>query len=230
MILGAITPPTNGWYAIDRGGLCLGLQPSPTNNSVLTWGDDPSASVLTLTNSVRLSISSSTATNDSTPAQLSLLAPDRGDVPNLSQIAGATIGVWQVDDADSQPGTIADADLTICYDSLLANAMGATQNSVDLWTYNSTSDNWAPVDPATFALDTVDHLVYGSAEDFSYFAVSATPAPDANLLFIRANQLATIGDPTSPSNGTQVVPEPTTLSLLALGAGLLGRRRRRAMR
>jgi RNA polymerase sigma factor (sigma-70 family) len=231
MTLGSINPPTHGWYAINHGGVCLPLLPSTSQSSVVTWGDDPNASVLTLTNSVRLSMKTgNTADGDSDDpmaTQLSLLSPDRSDIPGLSEITGATIGVWQVDGANSQVGTIEDADLSICYDSLLANAMGALQNSVELWTFNDPSNSWEPVNPASFALDTVDHLVYGSADDFSYFAVTATPSPDANLVFDRANQLASIGDPTSAPAGSQVVPEPTGLALLAMGGGLLGRRRRR---
>jgi hypothetical protein len=235
MTLGAVTPPTDGWYAVNRGRLCLGLEQSATDSSVFTWGDAPNSSVLTLTNSVRIKLNSDSAeaagATDPSALQLSLLAPDRSDIPNLSEITGATIGIWQVDDSTtSGVGMIGDADLTICYDSLLANAFGATQNSVELWTFNAPDDTWSEVDPATFALDTVDHLVYGSAQDFSYFAVSAPPAPDANVLFVRANQLASISDPagdsSQPPAGTQVVPEPTGLALLALGAGLLGRRRR----
>jgi hypothetical protein len=246
---GTINPPTNGWYAVNHGRLCMDLKPSSADSSVLTWGQDPNSSVLTLTNSVRLALKTDgapTAANatDPIPTDLALLAPDRDDAPNLKQITGTTIGLWKV---DPSAGAISNADITVCYDSLLANALGASQDSVELWTMNATTDDWSLVDPGSFALDTVDHLAYGSAQDFSYFAVSATPAPGADIEFVRAHQLDVINDPdvysdtaygsdaiahptfATPSFGVQSVPEPVGLPLLLIGAGLLGRRRRRAL-
>jgi hypothetical protein len=229
---GAILPPSNGIYAVNHGRVCLSLQPSSTDSSVLTWGENPNAPVLKLTNSVRIALTSDgTSLDDPTLTQLALLAPDRTDAPKLSEITGTTIGLWKVGDTG---GEISNANLTISYDSLLANALGATQDSVQLWTLNVPSDSWELVTPDSFALDTADHLVYGSAEDFSYFAVSAIPSPDANVEFIRAHQLAVIngapGIAAGSSSPSSSVPEPTGLGLLAAAsAGLLGRRRRRVV-
>lgn len=226
LIPGTINPPSNGWYAIDHGRLCLNLEPSSTNSSVLTWGEDPNSTLLGLTNSVRMTITTDNS-DDSMPTGLALLAPDRDDVPNLSAITGTPIGLWQV---ESPTGEIPEANLIVNYDSLLANALGAQQSSVELWTFNLPTDAWELVPPDTFALDTADHLVYGSAEDFSYFAVSATPSPDTNIEFIIAHQLALVNGPNAPWGGSSSssVPEPGVLPLLAVTAGLLGRRRRRS--
>jgi hypothetical protein len=240
--LGTIAPPLNGWYAIDHGRLCMNLQASPTSPTQLSWGDDPDGS-LSLINSLRLSIrSDSTGT---LPSQLSLLSPDRSDAMNLSEITGATIGLWTIDPA---AGAISDASLEIHYDTLLANALGANPDSISLWTLNAQTDQWSEVGQNYLVLDTTDSLILGSAQDFSAFAVSAIPAPGADVDFIRAHQLAMIYDSpmrahhdaaiaglaaATPGNSfassTSSIPEPVGLPLLAITLGLLGRRRRRAL-
>ncbi len=240
---GTIAPPLNGWYAVDHGRLCMNLEPSTTSPNVLTWGDSANGS-LSLINSVRLSISGDSSTV--LPSQLSLMSPDRDDAMNLSQITGVTIGLWKV---DSATGSIADANLEVHYDTLLANALGADPDSIDLWALNAQTDQWTAVAPDTLVLDTTDDLVFGSAQDFSAFAVSAIPAPGADIDLIRAHQLAmindspvmahhddampggiaampSVADPSGPS-GVSSIPEPVGLPLLALGLGLLGRRRRK---
>jgi RNA polymerase sigma factor (sigma-70 family) len=251
---------STGWYAVDHGRLCLGLRPSATDSNILTWGDDPDAPALTLTNSVRIDLlddnaaaastadSSTLLTTDTAavpgssaaaPSTLALLAPDRGDAPDLNQISGAVIGLWQV---DPSVGDISDAELSVCYDNLLANDLDAPQDSIALWTFGGAS-GWQEVGPSSFVLDTMDHTVFGAASDFDYFAVSATPAPGVNVELIRARDLAVINPPAFYENGAPPlqdvtsapgdfspatgVPEPVGLPLL-VAAALLGRRRVRS--
>ena len=215
----------NGFYAINHGRLTLPLLASTTDSSVLTWGGNPDSSNLSLVNSVRISLqgdgAASANTVDPVTTKLSLLATDRSDAPDLFQISGATIGLWQID--PSGPA-ISAADLTVCYDSVLADDLGADPNSVQLWTYGDITDTWEPVASASFALDTTDHLVSGSATDISYFAVSVDPSPGHNLEDLSASNLVEVSGQ-SPGN-IQSVPEPVGLSLLIASTALLGRRRR----
>jgi RNA polymerase sigma factor (sigma-70 family) len=213
----------DGWYAINHGRLTLPLLASATNPSVLTWGDNPNSSSLTLVNSARIALQTdgTNAANTADPVQgkISLLATDRSDAPDLFQISGATIGLWEVQNA-----SISAADLTVCYDSVLADDLGADASSVQLWAFGNTTDAWEPV--SSFSLDTTDHLASGYAEDFNYFAVSVDPAPGHDLQDLSASDLVEVSGQ-SPTN-IQSVPEPMGLPLLLAGAaGLLGRRRRR---
>jgi len=214
----------DGWYAIDHGRLSLPLTASSSDPSVLTWGDDPNAVSLSLVNSVRISLADAGATSPvataAVPADLSLLSDDRSDVPDRFAIGGAPIGLWQV---DPNGPDLASVDLTINYNAVLADALGASPSSVQLWTYSDNTDAWQTA--SSFSLDTTDHLVSGSGTDISYFAVSVTPAPGQDVEDVLANHLDQFSG--QPSGGTQVVPEPLGLPLLILGAGLLGRRRRR---
>ncbi len=170
-------------------------------------GADPSDSTLDLVNSVEIDPTSS---NCSEPPALSLVAPDRSDLPSLAGLGGMPIGMWQVDPTSD---SIASADLTVRYDSALVQSLGASESSVQLWTYGS--DAWQPVPPATFSLDTADDLVSGAASGISYFAVTAD-ASDAPPISAQAT------DQVAPS-----VPEPVGLGLLATATLLLGGRRRR---
>jgi RNA polymerase sigma factor (sigma-70 family) len=215
----------DGWYAIHHGRLTLPLFASSTSPSTLTWGDDPDAPTLTLVNSVRLALQTDGAAAatavDPTQTRLSLLATDRSDAPDLVQISGATIGLWQV---DSPTGSLPATDLTVCYDSVLADDLGASPSSVELWTYGTTTDTWQPVDASSFALDTTDHLVSGSASDFSYIAVSVDPSPGHNPQDLAASDLVEVS--VQAPNNIQSVPEPVGLSLIIASTALLGRRRR----
>jgi hypothetical protein len=209
-----------GWYAINHGRLSLPLIPSAADPTVFIWGDDAKASSLSLVNSVRISMQGTAA---GVPADLSLLSEDRSDVPDRTQINGAPIGLWQVDPSGPD---LASAELTIDYNSVLADALGAAPSSVQLWTYSDNTDAWTTAD--SFSLDSADHLVSGFGTDISYFAVSVVPAPGNDVEDVLANHLTQFSDKPSiqPSGGTQGVPEPVALPMLMLGIGLLGRRRR----
>jgi RNA polymerase sigma factor (sigma-70 family) len=194
---------TNGWYARDHGRLVLPLK-AAANGSSLTWGEDPNQPVLSLVNSVRLIPKGS----DDPPTQLSLLAIDRQDVPSLTGLDGLPIGLWKVDAAG-----VSSALVSVRYDDVLVDSLGISESAVQLWTYGD--GDWLTVAPATFALDTADHLVSGSASDFSYFAVAVPWNGDVEQM------IATAGNERAPS-----VPEPTGLIVLALAGELLVRRRR----
>ena len=231
----AASSSTAGWYAIDHGRLALALQPG-VDKSTLTWGEDPTAGRLTLVNSVRLKLDSSRpGQNDDhdptglVPGEMALLSADRLDAPVLSELDGVAIGLWQV---DPSAGPLSGADITICYDALLASELGAPASSIDLWTLGSEAGAaWQPVDPSCMLLDTSDHLISGYADDVSYFAVTAAAAPGTNIDRLIADHLSVVSGLPSPGigsgpAGSSGVPEPTSLlPLIALGAGLLGRRR-----
>ena len=218
----AISAEGNGWFAVNHGRLELPLKASASDSSVLTWGDAPSAQNLSLVNSVRLDLQAGADTStDPVPTELALMSPDRSDAPDLSQISGVPIGLWAV---DPSAGDISSAELDICYDSSLADELGASISSLELWTLGGATDSWQPVDFNSLVVDASDHVVSGYAQDFDYFAVSVTPAPGQNAAELVAHHLSQIGD--SGSGGSQSVPEPVMLPLLALGGALLGRRRR----
>jgi RNA polymerase sigma factor (sigma-70 family) len=220
-----------GWYATNHGRLTLALHPSKSGVSAV-WGEDPSDPNLDLVNSVRLmplaqtagtaamaamAVSSSSplaaAPLNSLPPELSLVSPDRQDLPSLAGIDGQPIGIWQVSSSNDSVAEIACADVTVHYDSSLVTSLGADESDVRLWTYGS--DMWTP---AASSLDTADDLVTGVASDFNYFAVTV-PEPDPSVV---SEFAALPSEQITP--GAQGVPEPVGISLLATAALLLGRR------
>jgi RNA polymerase sigma factor (sigma-70 family) len=220
------TANTEGWYAVNHGRLTMDAY-TGSNPSVLTWGENPDDDRLGLVNSVRLELSSSAwASGTTAPLDLSLLAPDRDDIPGLSQLDGVPIGLWEVDPA---AGALPGADITVCYDAVLASELGASPSSLNLWTLGPDS-TWQPVSASSLVLDTQDSLISGYSTDVSYFAVTAIPAEGTDVNQLVAEHLSQVGDQPTPTiqyNAPSGVPEPTTLlPLIAIGAGLLGRRRR----
>jgi len=230
---------TEGWYAVNHGQLSMGLQSGP-DKSVLTWGENPASTQLSLVNSVRLHLigqgpggvcppvpagfqSASQVASQGALPELSLLATDRSDVPDPSGLGGVAIGLWQV---DPTIGSLPDVDITVCYDAMLAEELGASSSSIELWTLGDAPDStWDPVQASTELLDTTDHLISGYGEDVSYFAVTAIAAPGTDVDRLIADHLSQVGGQPAPS--ISGVPEPVTvLPLLAMGLGLLGRRRR----
>jgi hypothetical protein len=201
-----------GWYAQNHGRLTLPLEPSFRRRD-FTWGEDPTDPVLDLVNSVRIQPAAALA---ATPGDLALLAPDRSDAPPLTGMNGVPLALWQV---DPSVGDIEAADVTVRYNDTLVDKLGASESSVQLWAYSY--GDWQQVQPGTLSLDTTDHLVSGLATDFSYIAVSVPPADGVDAEQVLAEPLAAIA-PT--------VPEPTSLGVIVLGAGLLLRRGRRSAR
>ena len=212
------SPPVNntaGWYATNHGRLTLAMHPTAAGGS-LVWGEDPTSPSLNLVNSVRVRPLAGGNSQSGIPMELSLVSPDRQDLPDLTGIDGQPIGMWQV--GSGELGLIACADLTIHYDSLLASTLDPDQSDIQLWTYGSSL--WSPVPPSSFSLDTADSLVSGVASDFNYFAVTV-PEPDSSVVS------AFSALPSEQITNGQTVPEPVGLSLLTTAALLLGRRRRR---
>jgi hypothetical protein len=211
---------TAGFYATNHGRLTLSLQPVATGGA-LVWGEDPSNPTLDLVNSVRLKPLPSPSSSDaqsSDPTELSLVSPDRQDLPSLSGINGQPIGIWQVDSSTDSTGEIACADLTVHYDASLAASLGADNTDVRLWAYGAST--WAPA--VASSADTSDDLITGVASNFDYFAVTV-PEPTAAVV----SEFAALPSEQVIPGDVPTVPEPVGLGLLATGALLLGRRRRR---
>ncbi len=192
---------TSGWYAQAHGRLTLALQASADGSSYI-WGGSPGDSSLSLVNSVRFTPLAAGLTE---PPELSLVSVDRCDVPPLTGITSTPLSLWQVD-SSQLPGL---TDLTIRYDPATLDQTSA----VELWTYSDGS--WQMVSPASFEFNPAEHLVSGTATDFSYFAVTTS---DSTLPSLQA----TPGDERAPS-----VPEPVGIGMLALASTMLVRRRRR---
>lgn len=166
------TGGTNGWYAENHGSLAMRTAPAAAVPAQV-WGEDPADPTLDLVNSVRVSAVQGAIQ----PLELTLLSPDRADVPPL---AGdhVMLGVWNSD----QPLT--DVSLAIRYDSVAAAALGKNEADLHLWAYNG---QWLPIEGPDLSIDTSTHVISGDASQLTYFAVS-TPEP-GSLLMIGAAML-----------------------------------------
>lgn len=80
-------------------------------------------------------------------------------------------GLWKLDSA----GEFASADIEVRYDDILASRLGLDEHWVKLWVSDGSSWDLLMNSP-TFGRDTDRNLVWASASDFEYFAVS-TPEP-----------------------------------------------------
>ncbi|MGA2498968.1 MAG: sigma-70 family RNA polymerase sigma factor [Tepidisphaeraceae bacterium] len=187
-----------GWYAINCGKLVLPPIHLARGQKSLTWGESPADPVIDLVNSVRLTFAPVAAAGQ---VSISLLAPDRSDIPGSA--GDAFLDVWSI-----EAGTtlLHDINATIRLDSQLLGELGYSDSDVMFWKYDR--NQWNPLAATAFSVDPKTHLLTGDIGDAGYFAISGTPQ----------QQMAALQ--------STVVPEPAVLSLLALGATLLIRRRR----
>ena len=196
----------NGWYAMRRGKLTLpALAANPWTTS-LTWGEDPSDSTLDLVNSVRLTFDQPIGQTGT--VQLSLLSPDRRDVPPLLD-SGSILGLWSI---NAQGVALDDLGLTVRYDALQALVAGSDSSLLRLWGYDG---SWRPLDEG-FWIDRDASLISARASGISLFAVTAN----------RRTILSAAG-PGPAFNGA--VPEPSGI-LIGLGLSVLLLRRRKPRR
>jgi RNA polymerase sigma factor (sigma-70 family) len=187
-------PPNghNGWFAQRRGKLVL--PDAPVAGGVATWGEDPADPQLDLVNSVRVTVDPALVGN----VKLALLAADRTDYPALPS-GLKTLGLWEIDAVDF---VLADAGITVRYDSGLASDLQVT-NNLSLWGYDG---QWTLAD--TIVIDRTNRLISGELSGVSLFAVAGStinPQPAASF---------------------SATPEPSAMAGL-LSAGLLLLRRRR---
>ena len=128
---------------------------------------------------------------------ISLLAPDRAELPFGT--TGSILGLWDIHmDGELPEGT--QASLSIRYDDLLATTMGIDEEDMAL--FHFIDGQWYDI---TEGVDTVNHTVWGSWNVLSLFAVGSN-------IQIRPQD---------------AIPEPASLTLLAVGGLALLRRRRR---
>ncbi|MFI5380858.1 MAG: RNA polymerase sigma factor [Tepidisphaerales bacterium] len=196
-------PPggSSGWYAVRGGKLVLPPIHLARGQKSLTWGDSPADPLNREVNSVRLAFSPVTGG----PVSISLLSPDRSDIPGLG--AGTFLDVWSID-AGLMP--LHNIDATIRLDSLMLGELGYADSEVMLWKYDR--EQWQPVAATDLSVDSKNHLLSGEIGDAGYFAISGPAQAQLQAFSARST----------------VVPEPSTLATLALGATLLLRRRHRA--
>ena len=161
--LSSIAPVTNtggmGWYAQNHGMLTL---PSLAVNADATynWGG------IAMVNSIALTFSGTTPTAG--PLAISLLSPDRVDVP-----AGLVdpIGVWAFN-----PNALAfgSASLAFRYDDALAASLALNESNLVLLGYDGTSWNVIPTNP----VDTVNKLITTSPDLTSFYQDFAIALPE----------------------------------------------------
>jgi RNA polymerase sigma factor (sigma-70 family) len=226
-----------GWYAADKGRVSLPLLPATTSTGTggraFVWGDEPSDLVPDMGNSVRLVIDPDGTTSPTksaaaiaAPEYLSLLSPDRDDAPSFSGLDGAPIGLWEVDPSF---GDIGSADLTVAFNRLLIDELGANDSTTRLWTLGP-GGTWQQVTASSFVFNPADETVSGYATDFDYFAVTVDipSGADTSLLVHPLAQPVGGSGADGSTAVTSTVPEPAA-GLTAAGAILsLSRRRRRA--
>ncbi len=160
------------------------------------WGESSDDPVIDLVNGVRLGFDPASGGE----VRLSLLSPDRPDIP----AGGADfLGVWSIDVGSS---LLPNLEVTIRLDTLLLASLGLSDSDVLLWKYDD--QLWQPLDGNLVTIDPKNHLLRGSLGEAEFFAISA-----------ESHQM-------SMSFRSPVVPEPAAMTLLALGATLLVRRRR----
>jgi RNA polymerase sigma factor (sigma-70 family) len=204
-ITNTIENPTHGgasgWYARNGGTLALPRIRVTSSDYSYTWGEESHDDTLDLVNSVRFRANAGELTSF---VDISLLDPRSEDIPALPGGRDA-IGLWSFDSS----ADLSDVSLTVRYDDALASQMHLSEDALRLWVFED--NKWQLVGGATAGIDTEANLIWGAASgDPTYFAT------------------APLGAAVHPI--TQLVPEPSTLAIAALGAGSLLLRRRRGRR
>jgi RNA polymerase sigma factor (sigma-70 family) len=190
---------TSGWYARNGGSLALPRIRVTSSDYSYTWGEETHDDTLDLVNSVRFRAG---VGGLNSLVDITLLDPLSEDVPALPGGRDA-VGLWSLDSS----ADLSDISLMIRYDDALASQMHLSEQALRLWVFED--DKWQLVGGPSAGIDTNGNLIWGVASgDPTYFAT------------------APLGTTVHPI--TQLVPEPSTLAIAALGAGsLLLRRRRR---
>lgn len=162
----------NGWFAQRRGKLVLPSIPFEAGSHTYTWGESPADPVLDLINSMRITLHGAHADGSMT---LSLLAPDRADVPSLPN-PRTIVGLWQLDGLEADSLSVA-----IRYDDILAHQLGVDESSLTLWGFDGT---WRPLTDH-FSLNSYDHLISADGHPVTYLAVVGS-VPEPGLLSLMA--------------------------------------------
>jgi hypothetical protein len=203
----------NGYFARHGGRLLLPPVDITSGLSTVTWGENANDSQLDLINSARL-----TFTGVDHPGQhsIALYAPDRADVPAAP--AGVQFAsIWHGDFDSLGENSIG---VTLRYDDTFTPGIAGT--NVQLWTFNGAG--WQNQSGAN--LDVTNGLISANVSPTDWFAVS-TLSSTAQFPQAFDPQGPAIGSITpAPLLGTQV-PEPASLSLVALATAAMMRRRRR---
>jgi hypothetical protein len=170
-----------GWYAVNRGRLCLPRLTVAAGTSTIRWGDtinDLTVNTNDLVNSMTLAFSGVNGGR----VKVALMAADRTD--SLVTDASTVIGVWQVDASALDRGT-GTATLAFRYDHLKAIALGLTEANLKVWRHRG--DGWVD---ATAGIDTIQKIITTKPlRDMTLFAVATSvpgdEPPKGSLFMIR---------------------------------------------
>jgi hypothetical protein len=175
---------TSGWFARREGELKLPAVHVNAGDGTYTWGENSDDLQIDLVNSVRFTMHSMRQAGS---VAISLLSPLRDDIPTLPT-GHHFIGVWSFDGSDL--GDFSRTDLQVRYDDALASELGLDEQILKLWRFDPATMQWARINDASFARDTVDHILSGTAVgNFTYFAVSAPEPGTIALLSVGVSTL-----------------------------------------
>lgn len=168
-----------GWYAVNRGRLCLPRLTVAAGSSTIRWGDtvnDLTVNTNDLVNSMTLAFSGVNGGR----VKSALMAADRTD--SLVTDASKVIGIWQVDAAELDRGT-GTATLAFRYDHLKAIALGLTEANLKVWRHRG--DGWVD---ATAGIDTTQKIITTKPlRDMTLFAVATSipgDEPPKGMMFM----------------------------------------------